>query len=799
MIRFLLALTGTLLIHSSIYSQTSLKGTMVDNGTRQGIPSVTISLLSGTDSTIVKKQVTDTTGVFMMTGIKEGKYILGAAASGYLAWFKTISIEALQEELVDLGRVMLEPDARLLDGVTVSSDRSVPERQGDKLLIPVSGNRFFRTAANGFDILKKIPGVTVNGDGSLLVGGRVAPVIFVDGKPVPMSAEEVQNYLNTITPEMVSSVELISNPSSRYDGEYKAIIDIRLKRDMTLGWKGSLTGMIQRNAYTYSEQQLLLGYKTMKVAYSARFGNAAGTKLYRYRALQHLSTNDILSTQTLVPTRNNNFNIQLGAEYSINKNHQLELKWRSYLVNRDVRSFNTLRATDSTGTKQVLSSDTYNNSLPNQDNYAANLNYDGKFNQLQLQFQGTLVKIINRQDEDIQTRVTTGNELTDYWKTRLKNDILIRAVQFDLSRAIMKGRISTGGKFAFTTTENDLQYDTLNRRNIFVQDSGRTNSFRYDERISSGYLSFEKQRNNLSYSISLRAEHTFSLANSVTSREITLKKYWTLLPAFSITYTRNDRRFHFSYTRRMTRPNFSQLNPFRFYTSPLNFIVGNPLLLPAKTDAVNISYNYKALSVLMYGGKETDVLARYPEYNDTTHFLQYLGRNLPYNYFGGTEISYTFSPLKWWKLGHTLTVNYKKELTPYHDSEFFIPIVDFTVTGNQVFSLPKGINMDMYYRFQSRGGNGLYIWRPYFTIDLGLQKTWFDGKLNTRLNYYDIFNGFEIRYVFREKQIINNELRHWFATNRVALTISYSFGKSTHKEKSRQGDKSEEAGRAGLQ
>ncbi len=797
MIKSCLAVCCIFFIHMSIFAQATIKGQLVDGMTQQVMASATISLHSAQDSTIIKRAITDTAGVFKITDIQQGSYSIEAAALGYLVFQKEIRVQSSQVMLIDLGTIILEPDTKLLNEVIVSSERPALQRQGDKMIIPVSGNRFFKTAANALDVFKKIPGITVNGDGSLLVAGRVAPAIFVDGKPMPMSVEELQNYLNTLSPEMISSIELITNPSSRYDGEYKSIIDIRLKPDMTLGWKGNLTSMTQRNAYTYSEQQMLLTYKSKQVAYTARLGYTAGAKLYRYRALQHWSSKDILSTRTMVPTRNNNFNIQLGADYTINKDHRVELQWRTYLVNRDIRSFNTLRATDSTGNKEVLNSNTRNNSLPDQNNYAANLNYGGKLGQFQLQFQGTMVKIVNRQNEDIQTTNVTDDELTDYWKTRLKNDILIRTAQLDLSREAFKGRISAGGKFAFTTTKNDLRYDTLNHATIFALDSGRTNNFRYDERVSAGYLSFEKRVKNFNYTISLRGEHTYSTANSITTKQITERKYWTLLPAFNLTYIQNNHQYHFSYTRRMTRPNFSQLNPFRFYTSPLNYYVGNPLLLPAKTDAFNISYNYKTFSALLYGGKEVDVLSRYPVYNDTTNVLEYLGRNLPNNHFAGAEISYSFSFTNWWKLSHTLTVNYKKELTPYLDKVYSIGIVDYTVTGNQVFSLPRGFNLDMYYRYQSPGGNGLYTWRPYFTIDMGLQKTWFNGKLNTRLNYYDIFNGFEIVYTFREKQIINNELRHWFATNRVAITLSYNFGKSTHK--ARQGNKNEEEGRAGLQ
>jgi hypothetical protein len=118
------------------------------------------------------------------------------------------------------------------------------------------------------------------------------------------------------------------------------------------------------------------------------------------------------------------------------------------------------------------------------------------------------------------------------------------------------------------------------------------------------------------------------------------------------------------------------------------------------------------------------------------------------------------------------------------------------INGSQVFTLPKGFTADVYYYYRSYTGNGLYRIKPLYNIDLGLQKTWLNGKLNTKVNYYDILNSFRNSLVFREKSIINNELAHWFGNQRVALTLSYSFGSSTHKAK--QNNRNEEEERANL-
>jgi hypothetical protein len=211
---------------------------------------------------------------------------------------------------------------------------------------------------------------------------------------------------------------------------------------------------------------------------------------------------------------------------------------------------------------------------------------------------------------------------------------------------------------------------------------------------------------------------------------------------------------------------------------------------------VNLSYSQKAFTVGVNIGREKDPMTRYPEYNRTTNVLEYLGRNLPYNDFAGIEISVPFTISTWWRMNNNINGYYKKEQTPYHGVTYEIPITWFTVSGNQVFTLPKGFTFDVYYYYRAANGDGLYIEKPWSFIDLSLQKTWLKGKLNSRFNFYDIGNTYKIRRVFREKDIIDNRFTHWFGIKRIALTLSYSFGRSTYKAK--QAGKNEEETRAGM-
>lgn len=645
---------------------------------------------------------------------------------------------------------------RQLKAIEINATPSAIRQQDDKLVMTVAGNRQFRTAVNGHDVLKKIPGMEVGGDGTLLLYGRITPAVFIDGKPAVMSPEALQTWLAGLTPDMIGSIALINNPSAQYDAEHKAILDIRLKNDKTF----VLTSSLQQNNYTRSDNQLLLINKS----YSLQLGYVNGSTIYKYQALQRLASGDTLITHTRVPTHHNNINYQLG----INHKH-FEMILRGNFINREVHSYNVLS----------LPSTTNNNSHPTQRQFAVNLNYTKD----QLQVLGAIASISNRQQEDIQTR--DKSVLLDHWKTALQQRMLIRTLQADYSYKDFR----LGGKLAYTTTRNALHYDTLLTQGVFLPDSSRSSNFRYNEYIGAGYLSYHLKAGKLDITGGLRAEYTHSVA-------LITRNYLTWLPSIAATYPINEhQQISLSLARRITRPTFAQLNPFRFYNSPLNYVVGNPNLQPSKTFNFSATYTLHAFTFTLNAGREKDQMVRYPEYNPVTNELEYLGKNLPYSDFAGITASIPLTLTKWWRTQHNISTDYKKEQMPYHGVTYDIGVTDFTIRGNQVFSLPGKVTFDIYYSYRSYSGNSLYVFKPFWNVDLGLQRSWLKSKLNTKLNFYDIFNSATFSLVFREKQLIDNRLSHWQGQQRVVLTLSYTFGKLTYKNKQ---FKSDEENRAGM-
>lgn len=769
----------------------AIKGIVTDEKAK-GVPFATISLYRLPDSSMVKEQVTDSAGKFTLLQEQTGKFLLRISAIGLQTLDRSID---LADQDLYLGQLMMRTDPALMDAVIVNGAHPVFQRQADKLVVKVSGNQFFRTASNGLDVLRKIPGLELNYDGSLQLSGRVTPSIFIDGKPLPMSAGELQQFLQTLTPEMIASIDLISNPSAQYDGEHKAIIDIKLKKDQGLGWKGTVSTNVQLNNYAISDNSLLLTYKAAATAFTLRGGYTGGSKIYRYEAWQQLANTNWMRTKNGVSTLHNNFNIQIGAEHALSKKHRLEWLLRTTHNLRTPDAFGTLQTTDASTKNLVSLIGTDNQSSPSQRSYAASFNYSGGFGKTQLQWLNNILEIRTRQKEDIISNDLISPSQLLYWKTSLVNDISIRSTQADLSSSWGKNKLGAGAKFAYSNTYNDSRYDTLTRDHGFVPDESRNFLFRYQEYIGAAYISWSTTRNRFTYSASVRIENTRSIADAPKIRETTKRDLWHWLPSAGIQFNidEND-QLQLNFSRKLTRPVFSDLYPFRIYNSPLNYFTGNPYLTPALTTSFNLSWTHHHFNASFFIGRENDPLGRYPKYDPTTNVLEYLGKNFDHRNFVNLEMSWPLEITKWWRMTNTVGGYFVKEHIPYFEYNFAVPVKYLTLNGSQVFTLPGRLTLDLSYYYKSKNGNSLYTSRPNSNIDIGLQKNWWKGKLNSKLSVHDIFNSYKIVYIFREKQIINNTLSHWPGMRRLALTLSYNFGRSTYKAK--QQTRSEEEGRA---
>lgn len=675
-----------------------------------------------------------------------------------------------------------------------SAPRSTKLNDGN-VVVAVSGNKDFKTSVNLLDVLRKTPGVTVDQEDGIFVGGRISPAILIDGKPVVMSNQELQAYLRSLSPEMVASVEVNTNPSAKYDAEFKGIIDIKLKKNANLGWKGNYGANLYVNRFNYRENTFNLSYTTDKVTYSLQAGYNNGMSTYRYNAVQRLANTNIMRTNTYQKDDILAYNIQAGADFRWNENNRIGLNLRSNFRDNNRSRDGSLYTTDKNESQLIFNTVSENPSDYGQDTYGLTTDYSFQKKGFRLSFLGNYLSVRNKQKDDFVNRNQPANEILSYWKSDLLNKIDIYTAQIDASQKLGNADVEVGVKFSSSDTNNNIRYDTLSVAGQFVFDPSRSNTFSYKERIWAGYMAYRQKFGKLQINAGLRFENTNSISNAVTIDSVVSGNYLKWLPSFSTSYTFNtSNELSLSYSRRITRPVFSQLNPFRFYFSPLNYWIGNPYLQPSFTSQIKATYRYKNWITSFTVGKEKEVMTRYPLYNPETNVLEYLGTNLPYRNFAVLETSFPVKIAKWWNITSQIAGYYNYEFRPYLDEVFVIGIYNYEVRLNQVFSLPKGYTINLFANYESRTGNSLYIIKPRYTVDLSIQKSWLDNTLNTKIGYNNIFDSYDQRLEFRHKQIMDNRFTHWWDSSRLFLSLTYNFGSSKYQAKETQ--KTEEENRA---
>lgn len=677
--------------------------------------------------------------------------------------------------------------------VLQSASRKIKLNDGN-LVMAVSGNKDFKTSTHLLDVLRKTPGISVDQEDGIFIGGRITPAIFIDGKQMVMSNQELQAYLRSLSPEMVDSIEVNTNPSSKYDAEFKGIIEIRLKKNVNIGFKGSYNGNVYVNKFNYRENTFNISYNTGKATYNVQTGFNDGISTYRYHALQHLANTNIMRTNTYQEDQGKVYSIQTGVDFKLNDKNRLGFNLRgNFRINDRLRN-GSLYAVDKTERQTIFNTINENPIHYNQDNYGITADYSFLHKGFKLEISTNYLSVKNKQNDDFINRDQFTNHLLSYWKSDLLNKINIYLSQADASQKLGNADLGVGIKYSSSDTNNNIRYDTLSSGNKFVPDPTRSNIFSYKEKIWAGYLTYSHKVGNLKINAGLRFENTNSISNAVSIDSMVKRNYLEWLPSLNFNYTFNkSSELSLSYSRKITRPAFSQLNPFRYYFSPLNYWIGNPYLLPSFTSQIKATYRYKNWVTNFTVGKEKDVMTRYPLYNPETNVLEYLGTNLPYRNFAVLETSFPVKITKWWNLTSQFTGYYNDEFRPYLDEVFNLEIYNYELRMNHTFSLPSGYTVNVFANYESRTGNSLYMIKPRYSIDISIQKSWLDNKLNTKLGFNNLFDSYDQQLEFRHKQIMDNRFTHWWDSSRLIFSLNYNFGSS--KYQGREVQKTEEENR----
>lgn len=762
----------------------------------------TVSLLRASDSTVVKGALSNDAGVYVFTNIKAGNYIVKASVVGYQkAVSKSFNVPANASQ-VTAPALNLHTGSTELKGVTITATKPLIERKIDRTVMNVE-NSVLAAGNTAMEILERAPGVTVDKDDNISLKGKQGVTVMINDKLTYLTAAQLATLLRSTDGNTIKSIEIITNPSAKYDAAGNSgIINIKLKKNTQSGTNGSITVGGAKSKYWRDNSSLNLNHKqgNLNVFTSlSRGDNKRGHDIGIDRIItDSLGNKTYFNQKSSLPSINHYNNYRLGADYDLTSKHTIGFVVSGYSNSeKDLNDNRTIIGKQFGVPDSSLR--TTSDIRQTYKNFALNLN-----DRLKLDTSGQELSI----DLDYSKFRNNSNAMynTDYFlpdgsvqhapqmlRNQTPSTISIYTGKADYTKPLTKTiKLEAGVKFSSVKTDNDLQAQIFSN-GAYINDTTRTNRFIYTEKINAGYLNLNKQFKKFSVQLGLRAEQTRSTGNLIGSTPVK-RSYLNLFPSVFINQTINDKNeISFSYSRRIDRPGYDDLNPFIYYLDPYTYSQGNAFLNPQYTQNFEFNYTYnKTINVSLGYSHTTDAITELilTEGKRSFETHQNLQTQTGYN----VNINTPFTITKWWEGNVNATAFYlgfKSDTLAgqkFNDGQWA-----FQGRTTQTFKF-AGYRFEVTGDYQSSLTYGIYKIRPRYSVDMGVSKSFMEKKFNIKASCDDIFN---IRRNDLSSQVVNNNfvIKQKNDTRVMRLTFTYNFGNSSIKMRQHRSGADDEKGR----
>jgi hypothetical protein len=744
-------------------------------------------LLKKKDSTLVKGSITDSAGVFSMEA-KPGEYFIVVSMVGFESR-QTVVFTVKENEVTSLPEIILQNSSKDLGVVTVVAKKKLFEMQPDKMVMNIE-NSILATGNSVFEVLRKAPAVTTDKDDNIKLKGAISQ-IFIDGKPAYLSGQQLTDYLKSLPADAVSKIEIITNPSSKYDAAgATGIINIKLKKNQAFGLNGTANIGGGYGVYGKVNGGLSLNYRKNKVNVfgSGYIGNSDSYNRLNYNSI--INNNGTITLQD----RDNYWHpkatyasYKAGLDYSINKNNTIGILYRGSFDHTDARTDNNSIFSDANHIPQNYIKSVKNSVDGTHSNFI-NLNYKSALDTAgsELNMDLDYARYVKSGTDINENNFYDGliNEIRSPYSFRniQPADGTIKAFKADLTKYFSnKIKMEAGFKLSNVKSDNELIADSLSN-NSWQKDAGRTNHFIYDEDIYAAYVSLSKTFNKTSVQAGVRAEQTSSTGNSVTLNKTDKRNYLDFFPTLFISHNPDDKnQLNFSYTRRISRPGYQSLNPFVMYIDPYTYFEGNPYLKPSYTNSFEIKHGYKDFLFTSIGyNHSTDIETQVIRQNKVTGVTTNTSSNADYSNQIRMDITASVPITKWWSSDNNIGLSRNKDVSTIPDFSFSTRSFNADFSTSNTFILPKKYKIQTSFNYGAPTRSGIVRIRSYHQLDMGVQKQLWDNKATIKLNATNIIgtSAYRAHYVSDNLNIV---WKNKWEGKKLMLSFVYKFGRNTVK------------------
>jgi hypothetical protein len=737
---FLLTAITTVVFGQTTDTKIVVSGRVVSDK-NTAVADAIISLLNA-DGKIVKTESSDAKGDFVFSNINTGSYQIKIAVNGKQRY--SGDVFTANENLV-VGTMTLLPDTQNLEEVVVVKAKPYIERQDGKMILNVESN-IGATGSSAFEVLEKAPSVNVDQNDNISLRGKGGVIVQIDGKNTPLSGSNLANYLRGIPSSAVEKIEFITNPGAKYDASGSAIINIKMKKDRKRGTNGTISSSFGQGKYPRSNNSFSLNHRNKAVnifgsysfAYSEWFNDLNldrsffedGVFTGRYDQINSLKMNF------------RNHIVRGGADWTIDKKHTLGVVVNavSNRFNPTGRNLSDVYDENNQRTERFL---TWNRSRDKWHNASVNLNHKFTIDSLgtELTTDFDYANFGNTTMQNFQTKYFDSNNVETDPEYLLHGDLdgnlNIYAFKSDFVKVLKQFKLETGIKSSYVKADNDLAfYDVSSGTPIF--DPLKSNHFIYTENINAAYVNASKDIGKWGMYIGFRVENTNITGEQLVDGTSFENSYTQLFPSAFVSYKFNETNsLELNYSRRITRPSYEQLNPFKFFLDETTYKEGNPYLDPQTTHSIELTHVFrqKIYLTLSFSRTTDNITGVIAPSDDNPMITVQTDKNLNTADITGLFIIMPLEFTKWWSTNYSFNFYYGS-----YSGTVAGTTLDkegnFTYNCNLVnnFKLGKGYSGEVTGNYRGREIYAFMDVDPIWFMNFGLQKKWKTSTLKLAVN-----------------------------------------------------------------
>ena len=792
--RYLMFLVSILLTNYPVLAQDqakqpSITGKVSDDH-QEILSFVSVHLHQLKDSSLVLSAQTNQAGVFHFFNLPAGAYYMAVDLIGYQKSMTRTFILDADHPHADIGIIAVQMLSQQLNTVDIKANKPLIERRDGKMIVNVSQSPL-SVGSSAMEILSRVPGVSMDNEGHVSLRGKPGVSIMIDGKLTYLSSAQLANLLRATAGNTIQAIELISNPSAKYDARGTGgIINIKLKKNTSFGTNGTLTLGAGMGKYHKADAGVSLNHRagSFNIFGDFNYGNNKQYEnLFLSRSTENTGDITFFDQQAREVSVRKNSNYKAGIDYFINRNNTIGFIIKGYAncynANNQIHTGigNQPAKIDSIVTGQNVFNGRYKNQTYNL-NYKAVLDTSGQELLADLDFS----QVSNTEGAAYNNAFLNPSgiayRLPYIFRNFSPSKISILAGKLDYAFPLRNQlKIETGAKSSYVSTDNDFRSEKM-LEDTWSNDASQSNRFSYKEAVNAAYFNVHKDFHSTALQLGLRTELTHTEGKSITLQDKNVRNYIDLFPSLSVSQALSkDNILGLSYSRRIDRPDYQALNPFIYYSDLYTMSQGNPALKPQYANSFEFNYSHHKLNISLGYTRTKDIITTTILTDTIKKTILLYEQNLASRSTLSATFSRPFDLTDWWNTINNATVYHSRFASPdLMGMPFKNEKTTVELSSIQSFKFSSSLNAELSASYTSGQAYGTYIAKPIYGLDLGINKSFAAEKANLKFGITDIFNQRQIQIrsaiTHQDYQLTQKQESRIFR-----LTFSYNFGSSTVK------------------